>query len=228
MRRMRLIHTVLLSTITTLVLGGITALPASAAAGQPQRPPAVTLQFAPAQQVTAPHWVRVRRGDTLSRIAGRVYGHTRWWPALFIRNRAHGRIGSNPDMIMVGAVLYVPRRHPGRYHYWAPPRRHRVQVAAAAQAPTYHAAGVLSPAQVGAYWVEAGGPGWAEWGAEAVAMCESGDNTAAWNPSGATGLWQILGSVVPGNLDDPLVNAENAVAKFRDSGDSWAQWVCQP
>jgi len=88
--------------------------------------------------------------------------------------------------------------------------------------------GILTPAQVGALWLEAGGPASAEAGAEAVAMCESTDNTQALNPDGAAGLWQILGQVVPGNLFDGLVNARNAVAKFTASGDTWAQWTCQP
>jgi hypothetical protein len=48
------------------------------------------------------------------------------------------------------------------------------------------------------------------------------------NPDGAAGLWQILGQVVGGNLFDGLVNARNAVAKFTASGDTWAQWTCQP
>jgi hypothetical protein len=96
---------------------------------------------------------------------------------------------------------------------------------AAGPAPT---SGVLTPAQVGALWLEAGGPASAEAASEAVAMCESGDNTAALNPDGAAGLWQILGQVVPGNLFDGLVNARNAVAKFTASGDTWAQWTCQP
>jgi hypothetical protein len=88
--------------------------------------------------------------------------------------------------------------------------------------------GVLTPAQVGALWLEAGGPAWAETAAENVAACESGDNTQALNPDGAAGLWQILGQVVGGNLFDGLVNARNAVAKFTASGDTWAQWTCQP
>jgi hypothetical protein len=97
--------------------------------------------------------------------------------------------------------------------------------AAAPAAPT---SGVLTPAQVGALWLEAGGPAWAEAAAESVAMCESTDNTQAMNPDGAAGLWQILGQVVGGNLFDGLVNARNAVAKFTASGDTWAQWTCQP
>jgi hypothetical protein len=100
--------------------------------------------------------------------------------------------------------------------------------AGTAPAPPAPTSGVLTPAQVGALWLEAGGPAWAEGAAESVAACESGDNTGAMNPDGAAGLWQILGQVVPGNLFDGLVNARNAVAKFSASGDTWAQWTCQP
>jgi hypothetical protein len=97
-----------------------------------------------------------------------------------------------------------------------------------APGPPPPTSGVLTPAQVGALWLEAGGPAWAEAASESVAACESGDNTQAMNPDGASGLWQILGQVVPGNLFDGLVNARNAVAKFTASGDTWAQWTCQP
>lgn len=88
--------------------------------------------------------------------------------------------------------------------------------------------GQLSPSQVGMLWVCAGGPSWARGAAEAVSHCESGWNTRAYNPSGATGLFQILGSVVGGSLWDAHVNALNAVSKFRASGDTWSQWVCKP
>jgi hypothetical protein len=101
-------------------------------------------------------------------------------------------------------------------------------VSATAPAPAQAAySGVLTAAEVGQLWLDAGGPSWAEPKAEEIAFCESGYNTSAYNPSGATGLWQILGSVVPGNLDNPVVNAENAVAKFKASGDTFAPWVCQ-
>jgi hypothetical protein len=50
-----------------------------------------------------------------------------------------------------------------------------------------------------------------------VAIAESGGNPRARNPSGATGLWQILGSVLPGNLMNPVVNARNAVSKFNSA-----------
>jgi len=92
--------------------------------------------------------------------------------------------------------------------------------------PTH--SGVLSFAELESLWVRAGGPGWAASAAASVAECESGGRVDAYNPSGATSLWQILGQVVAGNLFDPMVNALNAVAKFHASGDTFAQWVCQP
>ena len=74
--------------------------------------------------------------------------------------------------------------------------------------------------------MSAGGPSWAAAHAASIAECESGGRAGAYNPSGATGIFQILGAVVPGNLYDPYVNALNAVAKFRASGNTFAQWVC--
>lgn len=88
--------------------------------------------------------------------------------------------------------------------------------------------GHLSDAQMIMIWTCAGGPSWADSAMLAVTECESGHNTTAYNPSGATGLFQILGAVVPGNLFDAHVNALNAVSKFDASGDTWAQWSCQP
>lgn len=87
-------------------------------------------------------------------------------------------------------------------------------------------AGQLTQSQIGMLWLCAGGPASAESAAEAVSHCESGWNTHAYNPSGASGLWQILGQVVSGWIFDAHVNALNAVAKYRAGG--WAPWVCKP
>ena len=73
-------------------------------------------------------------------------------------------------------------------------------------------------------WGRAGGPSWAAHVAGAVALAESGGNPKAHNPSGATGLWQILGQVFPGNLWDPYINARNAVRKFYQAG-GFSPWV---
>ena len=90
-----------------------------------------------------------------------------------------------------------------------------------------HSASYYSFAGLEALWISAGGPAWAAAHAARIAECESGGRTSAYNPSGATGLWQILGQVVGGSLTNPYTNALNAVSKFRASGDTFAQWVCQ-
>ncbi len=215
-------------------------------------PPPVALSVSPlrAHVVVAPVTYTVRAGDSLSKIAARVLGKASLWPSLWWVNRSHVH---NPAALEAGTVLsVVPHRQSARIVAKAiaaipkppPPRpapavgtggSGTVAAAPAAPAPAAPApaapaytGGVLTAAQVGAYWLGAGGPAWAESAAEAVAYCESGYNPAAYNPSGATGLFQILGAVVPGNLTDPAVNAANAVAKFNASGQTWAQWVCQP
>lgn len=61
---------------------------------------------------------------------------------------------------------------------------------------------------------------WAELMA-AIAMAESSGNSDAYNPSGASGLWQILGAVNPsdqGSLDNPQVNAHEALLKLQTQG----------
>ena len=88
--------------------------------------------------------------------------------------------------------------------------------------------GNLSFSGLEALWVAGGGPAWADYQAAEVGECESGGQQYAHNPSGADGYWQILGQVVPGDIYDLMVNAENAVSRLEASGDTLAQWVCQP
>lgn len=55
----------------------------------------------------------------------------------------------------------------------------------------------------------------------AIAMAESGGDSSAYNPSGATGLWQILGAVNSSDqssLTDPTVNAHEALLKLQSQG----------
>lgn len=52
----------------------------------------------------------------------------------------------------------------------------------------------------------------------AVALAESRGNPRARNPSGASGLWQILGLPFPGDPFDPLTNARMAVSKYGSQG----------
>ena len=67
-------------------------------------------------------------------------------------------------------------------------------------------------------WDAAGGPPALAHLMAAIAMAESGGNPAARNPSGASGLWQILGLPFPGNPFDPLTNARMAVSKYESQG----------
>jgi cell wall-associated NlpC family hydrolase len=95
-------------------------------------------------------------------------------------------------------------------------------------------------AQLETIWEDAGGPSDQAPVAAAHAEAESGGNPLAAYPGttvaagegswdDATGLWQILGKPATGKwtspeLTNPLDNAEMAVAKYKDAGDTWAPW----
>lgn len=190
------------------------------------------------RQAQMPAHYAVRPGDSLSAISQRTYGTPKYWQAIFQVNRSHIKY---PDSIYIGQSFLLPV-HPGEVKVGSIPRPPVVSVPArhAASSAVAPAAGVPPPAPVYSYsggifsygalealWIRAGGPAWAAAHAAEIAECESGGNPGAHNPSGASGLWQILGQVVGGNVYDPYTNALNAVSKFRASGDTFAQWVCQ-
>lgn len=92
-------------------------------------------------------------------------------------------------------------------------------------------AGPAAPAGGGAFgfgqleslWTQAGGPPGVAALMAHVAQAESGGRAGARNPSGASGLWQILGQPFGGNVFDPLTNARMAVAKYTTQGlGAWA------
>lgn len=173
---------------------------------------------------TPPRAYTVRPGDTLSGIAARLCGQARDWTGIYHASR--GTVGPDPNQITAGERLAIACYDPpallslGR----AAPRPAARTAARAAALP---ATGTYSYTALENLWITAGGPAWAAPHAASIAICESGGNPRAYNPSGATGLFQILGSVVPGNLDDPYVNALNAVAKFKAAGDTFSAWVCK-
>jgi hypothetical protein len=179
--------------------------------------------------VTVRHTYTVRAGDSLSSIAAAMYGRQAAWTVLYWANKKKIRWASS---ITAGLVLVVPPlpavlpRAP-RLTAPAPPAPSPAGSGGTPSPSPPSGAGIYSFAQLESLWVSAGGPGWAESQAAGIAECESGGNPDAYNPSGASGLWQILGQVVAGNIFDPFVNAENAVAKFTQSGDNFSQWVCQ-
>lgn len=84
-------------------------------------------------------------------------------------------------------------------------------------------------AQLEGLWINAGGSKALAPTMAAIAMAESGGCSTAYNASGATGLWQILGAVNPAdqaNLTDPSVNAKEAVLKYQSQGlTAWATWT---
>lgn len=70
-------------------------------------------------------------------------------------------------------------------------------------------------------WESAGGPSAIAPVMAAIALAESSGNPDAYNSSGASGLWQILGAVNASdqsNLFNPQVNAHEAVLKYNSQG----------
>jgi len=70
-----------------------------------------------------------------------------------------------------------------------------------------------------------------------VARCESGLNPHAYNPSGATGLFQIIPSTWNGTpfqpytwakATNPWFNTQAAYSIFSRDGYRWQQWGCKP
>jgi hypothetical protein len=177
--------------------------------------------------------ITVHAGNSLSGLAGFWCHNPADWSGIAGANRS---LVKNPDMIYPNEKLVLDCRTDSTVRLPvvhavvsdAPSPRYHRHASVNVASDVYHSAGTYSFAGLESLWVSAGGPGWAESAAAAVAECESGGRADAYNPSGATGLWQILGAVVGGNLDNPYTNALNAVSKFRASGDTWAQWVCKP
>jgi len=177
----------------------------------------------------------VKPGDSMSSVARRHCGQARMWTGIYAGSRARHWTAANANTLTAGQHLWLSCSYAPSMLKFAPAPPPVVRTAAVRTAyrgsshRVYAAAsgtGVYSYAGLEALWESAGGPAWAAAHAAEIAECESGGRVNAFNPSGATGLWQILGSVVGGSLYNPYVNALNAVAKFRASGDTFAQWVC--
>jgi len=186
---------------------------------------ALIQRYIPKHQVPAE--IVVHRGDTLGSISAKSCGTPDDWTGIYKKNKKV--IGGNPDLILPGQHLTKDCRD-------VPLPRPRIMVTANVQSQGGHArisegsvsGGNLSFAGLERLWVAAGGDSWAASSAARVAECESGGRQRAYNPSGASGYWQILGQVIGGDVFDPMTNARNAVSKWRASGKTFAQWVCQP
>lgn len=75
---------------------------------EPAPAPAPSPAPAPAPQPQPSREYTVAKGDTLSSIAARVYGHADYWPTIYNANR--GLIGGNPNVIYPGERLTIPPR----------------------------------------------------------------------------------------------------------------------
>lgn len=89
--------------------------------------------------------------------------------------------------------------------------------------------GDYSFSQLEQLWTSAGGPSAIAPVMAAIALAESSGNSNAYNASGASGLWQILGAVNPADqnsLFNPQVNAHEAVLKYNSQGlDAWVTYT---
>lgn len=209
--------------IVTATAGGIAAggillaSPAQAQVAVPGSPPVhypehISVMHA---RVLSDTTVTVAHGDTLSGIAARLCGNPADWTGIYNRNKPV--IGGNPDEISAGQHLTLSCTTARVAESYSP----------GVTASYVTVSGDLSFGGLESLWESAGGPSWAAWDAATIAECESGGRQYAYNLSGASGYWQILGEDVPGDIYDPMVNAENAVAKFKGDGDTFAAWVCQ-
>lgn len=88
-------------------------------------------------------------------------------------------------------------------------------------------------AQLESIWEQAGGSPASAPTAAAIAQAESGGDPNALNPSGAAGLWQILGphsgvnnsqTLSQSQAFDPLTNAQAAVV-ISQKGTNWDPWA---
>lgn len=163
--------------------------------------------------VTAQRFYTVQPGQYLSEIAGSQCGNPADWRSLYSANQ--GKV-SDPDMIYPGEHLVIDCSAPVT-QYRAP------------QAVTETVSGgILSPAQIGALWLDAGGSPAAEDTAECIAHFESGGNTSAISPTDDFGVFQINASHGPEMATlNPLGNARAAVEISAD-GTNWSPWTTAP
>ena len=151
---------------------------------------AVTVSLHPASAHHSAVGYVVRSGDTLSAIAGRAYGNTADWPAVWWANR---RQVPDPDMITVGQRLQLPSSprvtpsltHAARAAAGAARPAPAAPVRAAQAAPPQAAPPQAAPPQPGGA-VSAGGVNWS-----AIAACESGGNWATNTGNGFYGGLQF-------------------------------------
>lgn len=243
------LRAVLLLLLPAFLLASLALVtPARAATASPSRPapaaqaaavqaPDMSFKAAVALLRAQPVSYTVRHGDTLGKIAALEYGSGRAWPALWWVNKSQVK---DPDSIYAGEHLKLSAWHPvlgwllaaaqRAEGHSASPRTSSAALAsvtAVSYSGGFPSQGTYSFSMLESIWEWAGGPSYDAWAAATIAECESGGRTSAYNPSGASGLWQILGVPFPGNPFDGPTNARMAVAKFRGAGGNFSPWVCR-
>jgi hypothetical protein len=203
-----------------IALGAALAAGAATPAGASARIPyPETVPQAVHVHVTAQRFYTVQPGQYLSEIAGSQCGNPADWRSLYSANQ--GKI-SDPDMIYPGEHLVLDCSAPVTQDSRQDPAPHQQAVTDAVSG------GILSPAQIGALWLEAGGSPAAEGTAECIAHFESGDNTNAISPTDDFGEFQINASHGPAMATlNPLANARAAV-EISDDGTNWFPWTTRP
>jgi len=127
----------------------------------------------------------VRRGDTLSSISKRLYGHANRWTALWWTN--HKRV-HNPNSIYVGQWLILSKWHPKRAWLMTKALRHIPRPVVRHLVYHHSSPAYTAPPTTTNY---SGSTGYEQ----CVIRNESGGNPQALNTSsGASGLYQFLDS----------------------------------
>jgi hypothetical protein len=182
----------------------------------------------PAASLDASFTYRIQRGDTLSKIAKKLYGHARFWPVIYKANHVRWA-----DRIKTGHTLTIvplPRHIPAAPAELAPPPPPApvVHLAAASAPAAAPAAPAVQP--VTSQQVSVGGGGFEA----CVIRAESGGNPVAQNPtSTASGLFGFLSTTwtaitgLPGPARDYSVATQEAAfqKEYAESGTSpWAPY----
>ena len=139
-----------------------------------------------------------------------------------------GSSGADPDLILPGQVLNITCTGDGTAPAVTADVKPAVRVHhhySGHYSSYRYYGGILSPSQIGALWLQAGGSPGAESTAECIAHFESGGNPRAVSPTDDYGLFQINASWGSAMASfDPLTNAESAV-KISDGGRNWSPWT---
>jgi Lysozyme like domain/LysM domain len=160
----------------------------------------------------------VRRGDTLSGIAGRFCGSPADYPALAAANGIR-----DADLIFAGSLIRIACQAAVQAITGRAPSRAALDSAPAARVTSL--SGFLSCSGLEALWESAGGSPAEAFMAAEIAEAESGGNQWAHSPTDDIGYWQI-NVAAHGSMAtyDPYGNARAAV-EISSGGANWQPWT---